>query len=229
MNPVSEGTIQKTNTYQLIAERLVGEIVQSDLSAGEFVPTEREIAERYGVGRSSVRESLRLLEAHQVIRPAPGGSYVVGSAASVMEPALQMLVALGGASLMELQQLRRLLEIEAVDKAVQNASHDDIRKLQSTVRLMIENRRDLSAALRADLEFHVTIAEASGNRALLAAVQGLHGVLRPKILGSNVDIDEAIAHHQLILGAIIARDPEEARTAIETHMDFVQAGIEQAE
>ena len=226
---VSEGAIQKTNTYQLIAERLVREIVESDLSAGEHVPTEREISERYGVGRSSVRESLRLLEAHQVIRPAPGGSYVVGSAASVLEPALLMLVALGGASLTELQQLRRVLEIEAVDKAVQNATPEDIRKLQSAVKRMIGNRRDLAAALRADLEFHVSIAEASGNRALLATVQGLHGVLKPKILGSNVDIDEAIAHHQLILAAIIARDPEEAREAIEVHMDFVRAGIEQSE
>ena len=229
MNLASDGTIQKTNTYQLIAERLVGEIVQSDLSAGEFVPTEREIAERYGVGRSSVRESLRLLEAHQIIRPAPRGNYVVGNATSVLEPALQMLLTLGGASLMELQQLRRLLEIEAVDKAVQNASPDDIRQLQGTIKKMIENRSNRAAALRADLEFHVSIAEASGNRALLAAVQGLHGVLRPKILDSDADIDEAIAQHQLILGAIIARDPEEARIAIEDHMDFVRAGIERAE
>ena len=217
--------IQKTNTYQLIAERLLGEIVDSGLKTGEFVPTERELAERYGVGRSSVRESLRLLEAHQVIRPA-AKSYVIGEATSVLEPALQMLIALGRTSLRDLHELRCLLEKEAICKAVESATSDHIKKLQNSLKGMIENRRNSVAALRYDLEFHVGIAEASGNGALLAAVHGLRGVLEAKILGANVDIDQAIAQHQLILGAIISRDLEEASAAIETHMAFVQAGIE---
>ncbi len=217
--------IQKANTYQLIAERLLGEIVDSGLETGEFVPTERELAERYGVGRSSVRESLRLLEAHQVIRPA-ARSYVVGEATSVLEPALQMLITLGGTSLQESHELRCLLEKEAVRKAVESATSDHIKKLQNSLKGMIENRRNSAVALRYDLEFHVGIAEASGNGALLAAVHGLRGVLEAKILGANVDIDQAIAQHQLILGAIIARDLEEASAAIEAHMAFVQTGIE---
>lgn len=217
--------IQRANTYQLVAEQLIQEIVENDLTVGDPVPTERELAERYGVGRSSVRESLRLLEAHRVIRPAQKGNYVVGSRGSVLASGLQMLVALGSTSLEELHDLRRVLEVEAVLRAVRFATEEDIANLRLALQEMIANRNDQVEALRMDIAFHVAIAEAAKNGALLATVEGLRGALEQKILGADFDIDEAIAQHQLILEAIIARDGERARECIENHMNFVHEGF----
>ena len=69
--------VQRRNVYQLIADRLLTEIVENRLCSGTEIPTERELSERYGVGRSSVREGLRMLESQRIIEPGSDGVAIV--------------------------------------------------------------------------------------------------------------------------------------------------------
>lgn len=215
--------IRRPNVYQLTAERLVQAISEEQLEKGDLIPTEREISERYGVGRSSVRESLRLLEAHRIILPSAGGSYRVGERSSLLLPAIEMLIALGGVTHSELHDFRRMLEIETVRRVARSCSSDGIARIRAALQSMIMNRNEPHAALQDDLEFHVAIAEATDNGAFIAAIHGVRGALAETVKAAEIDLDEAIKHHQLILEAVIAGDEEAAVERMEQHMDFVRA------
>ncbi len=219
----ADETIRRANVYQLTAERLVQAIAEENLSPGDPIPTEREISMRFGVGRSSVRESLRLLEAHGIILPSGGGSYRVGERSSLLLSALEMLIALGGVTLPDLHDFRRMLEIEAVRRVARAADAESVSRIRAALQSMISHRLEPPAALHDDLQFHVAIAEATRNGAFIAAIHGVRGALAEIVEAANIDIDEAIQQHQLILEAIIAGDEEAAVARMEEHMNFVKA------
>lgn len=213
--------ISRRNIYQIIAERLLTEIVENRLPPGALVPTERELAERYGVGRSSVREGLRMLESHQIIRPSTRGNYTVGEKNVAMVAAMEMLLSLGEASLDDIHQLRTLLEVEAAGLAALHHTEEDMAVIRQSLRDMINARNDRSKALEADLNFHVALSRASRNGALVASVMGVRTVWRQRLANRGFDINEAIAQHQLIIEAVLARDVEGARKQVADHMKWI--------
>jgi len=214
--------IERPNTYRLIADRIVAEVADGRLGSGDVVPAERELAEQYGVGRSSVREGLRLLEAHRVVLPGRAtGSYRIGRRDGAMVAALEMLTALGEATLDDIHALRRTVEIEATGLAARNRSPEDINAIRIALQSMIASRNIPRMALEADLDFHVALARASKNGAFSATVMGVRTALSATIDTRNFNIDEAIAQHQLIVEAIVARDEEAARQRADEHMEWI--------
>lgn len=214
-------TLSRKTAYQMIADRLLVEIFENRLVAGTPVPSERELAERYGVGRSSVREGLRMLESHQIIRPSTRGNYTVADKSAAMVAAMEMLLLLGQATAEDIHQLRKLLEVEAAGLAAVHRTEEDLAIIRASLREMIKTRDDQKAALEADLGFHVALAQASRNGALAATVMGVRTVWRQLLADREIDIDEAIAQHMLIIEAIVAHDVERARKEVAAHMDWI--------
>jgi GntR family transcriptional regulator, transcriptional repressor for pyruvate dehydrogenase complex len=213
--------VQRRNVYQLIADRLLTDIVENRLQAGTEIPTERELSERYGVGRSSVREGLRMLESQRIIEPSRDGQYRVGKKNNVMVAGIEMLVALGEASLSEVQALRSLLEVEAAGLAAELRTDENLAEIRASLREMIVSRADRIQAMEADLAFHVAIGRGSQNGALAGSIVAVRSVLRGLINDYSHDIDEAIFQHQLILEAIAARDVKAARERVSEHMRWI--------
>lgn len=213
--------VQRRNVYQIIADRLLTDIVENRLQPGEEIPTERELSERYGVGRSSVREGLRMLESQRIIEPGSDGQYRVGEKNNAMVAGIEMLVALGEARLDEVQVLRALLEIGAAGLAAELRTDENLAEIRASLREMIMSRDDRIKAMEADLAFHVAIGRASQNGALAASIMAVRTALRGLINNYSYDIDEAIFQHQLILEAIAGRDPEMAKQRVTEHMDWI--------
>lgn len=213
--------IARPNVYQLVADRLMAEIVDQGLVEGDPVPTEKDISDRFGVGRSSVREGLRMLESHGVIRLSGRGTYVVGSRQAAMARALTVLLGLGAVTLIEVHELRRPIEMEVAAKAAMMRDADDLAALREAIDRMRSASDDRGAALEADLAFHLAMARATHNGALIAAVTGVREVLRGLIRERVVDIDEAIRQHETILARIQAQDGEGARAAVAEHMTWI--------
>jgi len=213
--------VQRRNVYQLIADRLLTDIVENRLQSGTEIPTERELSERYGVGRSSVREGLRMLESQRIIEPSSDGQYRVGEKNNVMVAGVEMLVAMGEASLSEVQALRSLLEVEAAGLAAELHTDEDLAEIRASLREMIVSRADRKKAMEADLAFHVAIGRASGNGALAGTIAAVRSVLRGLINNYSYDIDEAIFQHQLILESIAGRDVKSARERVSDHMSWI--------
>ena len=103
--------IARRKTYELVAERLVALIGDRSFQPGDQLPTERELTASFQVGRSSVREALRMLESQGVIHAANGGAFVVADAANPLQNSLRLLFALDDqAGMHDLFELRRVCD-----------------------------------------------------------------------------------------------------------------------
>ena len=109
--------IERKKVYELIAERLVQEISDRRLTPGDELPRERELAEVYRVGRSSVREALRMLESKGLIASPGSGRLVVAEYANPLNHSLALLLEMHDGDLQELFEVRRILEVESAGLA----------------------------------------------------------------------------------------------------------------
>ena len=132
-----------------------------------------------------------------------------------------MLLHLGATTLIELHDLRRPIEMEVAGQAALKRDEGDLAALRASLDDMRAVPGDTRASLEADLAFHLAMARATHNGALIAAVTGVREVLRGLIHERVVDIDTAIAQHEEILAAIEAGDSEGARDAVARHMRWI--------
>ena len=124
--------IEKRKTYELIADQLLGEI-GTRLRPGDPLPTERELTASFKVGRSSVREGLRMLESKGVIESVGNGTFVVSELRSPLNRSLALLLSLEEGNLRELYELRRMLEGEAAALAAARRSDEDLATMAEAI------------------------------------------------------------------------------------------------
>jgi GntR family transcriptional regulator, transcriptional repressor for pyruvate dehydrogenase complex len=214
--------IQRANMYELVADRLMQEIVSQKLRPGDAIPTERELSELYGVGRSSVREGLRMLESHGVVRSTGQAQFVVGDYGELLVPSLQMLVSLGQANLAQVTSLRAILEVEAAALAAANRTQQDLAELAAACdefeQVLTDNP---DAVLDVDLAFHMSVAKCSKNNALVAATVGVRGAVEWLLARAFRPMDEAAPQHRSIVAAIADGDELRARAEMSQHMAWI--------
>jgi GntR family transcriptional repressor for pyruvate dehydrogenase complex len=225
--------IERRKTYELVAENLLEGIAERRLTPGETLPTERELTESFRVGRSSVREALRMLESKGVIRAAGNGSFVVADAANLLDGSLQLMLSLERSNLRELFEVRRILEGELAALAAERRSDDDLTRMAEAIAVMdaalSEDDQDGYAA--ADVRFHLTVAEASGNRIAEHMMLAIRGVLRLaleaifRIAGSP---ERSQGQHRGIMEAIAGGNADEARRRMIEHLTRVEADVADA-
>ena len=232
-SPTSFQPLERRKVYAQIAEQLLGQIGSRRLKPGDALPPERELTETFGVGRSSIREALRMLESQGVIRGANGGAFVVADAPSPLESSLRLLFALDEqAGMHDLFELRRILECEATALAAERHADEHLAEMDAAVE---EMEASLGATgggepfIDADLRFHLALAGATGNRLVLHSMQAVRDVLR-RALKTVYHIpqspESAVVEHRRIRAAVAARDPERAREEMRTHLVRVETDVQ---
>ena len=217
------GPILRSHTYELVAMRLMEDITARQLAPGDLIPSERELAVAFGVGRSSIREGLRMLESHGVIRPDGYSQFVVGDFDELLVPSLQMLVSLGQTDLQQVTTLRSILEVEAAGLAAAYRTAEDLAAMsEAEERFEAELAVKSVSALEHDLAFHMALARASKNTALVAAATAVRASIERLIAGAFRPLEEAAPHHRAIIAAVRAGDRHEAKLRMQTHMDWIQ-------
>jgi GntR family transcriptional repressor for pyruvate dehydrogenase complex len=218
------GPIERRKTYDLVAERLTDEIISRRLSPGDVLPPERELVESYGVGRSSVREALRILESRGLIESA-NGTFTVGALRNPLDHSLDFLLASEEADYRELFEVRRILEGEAAALAASRRLDAEIDRMGAEVEAMEAGLGSEEEFITADLRFHLTVAEASRNRLIAHLMHAIRSLLQ-RSLSSSYHIEgspeRAVEMHLLILEAITAHQPEEARQLMQEHVSRVE-------
>lgn len=215
-------TLQRRNTYQLIVDQLLDDMAAGRLLPSDAIPAERILSERYSVGRSSVREALRMLESHQIIKLGKRGQYWVSEKGNSMVSGIEMLLALRQSNLWEIHQLRSLLEIECAGLAAKHHTAENLEEIRHYHQQVILTQKDLARNIDADVAFHVAIGRASHNGAYTATIMGVRHVLRDFTKDFDYDISESITQHQLIVEAIAARDVAASRKQVEKHMNWIK-------
>jgi GntR family transcriptional regulator, transcriptional repressor for pyruvate dehydrogenase complex len=213
-------------TDQAIAK--IKELISSgEFTAGARLPTERELTQRFGVSRSSLREAVRALTLVGVLEPRVGdGTYV-----TTLEPDL-LLTGFGfvsdlarAESLLEMHDVRRVLEPEATRRATSRLTDEDFERLEECLRRM-ESADGVPAYIDADTGFHRIILDACGNRTLASFVQNLSsGTVRARIWQSLVvpaAVEATVVAHRNIYDALVARDADRAAAADVMHLGIAE-------
>jgi len=223
------GPIARQKTYELVAERLLALISSRHLGPGDPVPSERDLVDLYRVGRSSVREALRMLESQGVIRSGANGSFRVAEFGSTLNSSLEFLLSVEAADVGELFETRRILEGEAAALAASRRMKRQLAEMAQAIDEMEAGLGSEERFITADLRFHLLVAQATRNRVLLHLMDAIRALLQ-RSLASSYHIpgspDRAIDMHRLILEAIEQRRPEEARQRMQEHVARVERDIE---
>ncbi|HEY3069330.1 MAG TPA: FadR/GntR family transcriptional regulator [Gaiellaceae bacterium] len=224
--------ISRQKTYEIVAERLLGLISSRHLGPGDAIPSERELVELYAVGRSSVREALRMLESKGVIKSSGNGSFAVAQFGNPLNNSLDFLLSVDEADYGELFEVRRILEGEAAALAASRRNDDDVTRMEAEIAAMEQELDSEEGFITADLRFHLTIARASGNRLIAHLMDAIRSLLQ-RSLSSAYHIpgspERAVVLHRLILEAIANKRPEEARQRMQEHISRVERDITMSE
>jgi GntR family transcriptional regulator, transcriptional repressor for pyruvate dehydrogenase complex len=213
-------------TDQAIAK--IKELISSgEFTAGSRLPTERALTQRFGVSRSSLREATRALALIGVLESRVGdGTYV-----TTLEPELLLtglgfvsdLVSVG--SLIEMHQVRRLLEPEATRLATPRLADEDFGRLAQCLCRM-EDADDVPAFIEADTAFHKVILDACGNATLASLIENLSsGTMRARLWHSLIAqgaTEATLKSHIGIYDALVARDAVRAAAADVMHLSAAE-------
>ena len=202
--------------FHSVAEQITDLIKDGVFPVGARLPGERELAERFGVSRVTIREAEIALQAIGRIEIKTGSGVYVSDKPPSDDSQLPDV------SAFELTEARSLFEAEAAALAAQNISDEDIAKLGRFIMEMGSKDEDVST--QADQQFHITIAEASGNAAIVHTIKSLWRMREelPDVKAAyesicELDTSTRTNEHQEIYDALATRNPLAARQAMRSH------------
>ena len=220
--------IQRRRLFHEVADRIQQAILSGDLRVGDPLPSERDLMERYGVGRPAIREALLSLERTGLIVISGG------ERARVARPSAQgMLAGLGPAvqhwladpaGVRHLQGARLLLEVALVRQAAASASDSEIATLLAALEANEAARGDLKLFERTDVAFHFVFAAISGNPIFGALHHAMIGWLteqRRTTLTTPGAEEGAARSHRAIYEAVGRRDADAAEAEMRAHLNEV--------
>jgi DNA-binding FadR family transcriptional regulator len=217
---------------QQVERQLRAAIVSKTIAEGERLPSEAELSEQFGVSRPTVREALRSLAAAGLIEKTPGakgGSFVrkldAATFSGMLSESVELFVDLGNAGQSEVAALRDILEIPATRLAASHRHDDDLSDLQLILDAQKHATFDDPQVPELDIDFHSSVAAASGNQVLRVFVSALHRVAQPvRHMTLTREIGRAtVLQHQAIVCAIEKQDEAEAEHAIREHLDYLKS------
>ena len=222
------------NLQKIVIEKPVDKIIEQirllissgELKPGDKLPPERKLAESLGVGRGPVRDAIRKLEFYGILKTQPqSGTVVAGLGLNALEGLITDVLKLEPADFTSLVETRVILEVNAAEFAALRRTEDDIVAITNALSNYESKIKQGVNAVEEDLLFHLTIAEASQNKAL----KSLMMIITPDIVKSFIDLqvcsndrfEKTIAEHQEILSFIVDQNSEQAGKAMRNHLNDV--------
>jgi len=220
---------EQPRAWRVVLEHIERDLLDGRLGPGDRLASERDLVADLGVGRSSVREALRVLEVMGLIRTATGsgpqsGAIVIATPSGGMSTLLRLQVAAQGFPLSDVVQTRLVLE-DAVVTALANADDRDIAPVHRLLDVMDAEGLTPQEFLALDAQLHLALAEASGNTVIAAMMAGLRTAIESYVqagAASVADWDAMAAHlraeHREIVSAVDAGDAAAAGSLIRRHI-----------
>jgi GntR family transcriptional repressor for pyruvate dehydrogenase complex len=218
-----------------VVHQIEGLVLRGVLRPGDRLPPERELAERLGVSRPSLREAIAELEAREILRTRAGaGIFVADMLGSAFSPALIRLLRAHDDALLDYIAFRRDMEGLAAARAARQGSDADLAVIAAILAKMeaAHAKRDPSEEAALDADFHMAIVEASHNVIMLHMMRSMMELLREGVFYNRGVMfrhrgtrDTLLAQHRAINAALQARDADGARAAVEAHLTFVRGAV----
>lgn len=204
--------IQKKSLADMVAEQLRRQITEGVYTIGDKLPTEPALMKTFKVGRSSIREAVKLLVNMGVVQVRQGAGTFVAEASDANGGSINMSIA----DRTELDEVRKILDIAIVEKAVARRTEKDIERMQSSLEARKANAKDglLKECIEADMNFHIAIADATHNQILADIYRSasLHLLSEFNRIYDGTDcFINSQSSHEKLLRYIIAGDLKNAR------------------
>lgn len=201
------------------------QIFDKKLKKGDKIESDRELAAKLSLGRSAVREALKVLEVLGMIDIRPGqGMYISNNENNFFIIPLSWSMFLNGSQVDSIIEVRNVLEVKAAQLAAKQDDPDKLNRLHEISHRMHKAyiQEDYEEFLKGDLEFHGCIAECSGNPVIFSMLQTIRNLM--KYVSGTGMVEESQLHdiyeeHQRVYGFIIAHDSDLAAKAMEEHME----------
>lgn len=223
--------IKRVPIVHQVEERIRDLIDEKSFKPGEKLPAEMELCQQLGVGRGTVREAFRLLQAKGIVDIKPGrGAFVAEEPRSGID-AIDWLVE-NERELRDSLEIRTALEPMAARRMAEHCSPEDIQRLEAAHRNFLKAIEDGDPVKigRLDEQFHSTIVESCGNSLMIEinrhVCQGMH-TFRSYTFQVEQNVRNAVMPHSNIVNAIIARDAAQAEREMRAHLDKVQEDLTQ--
>jgi GntR family transcriptional repressor for pyruvate dehydrogenase complex len=221
--------IERRKVYEQVSERLKTHI-NTALQSGDALPSERELAERFGVGRSSIREALRMLESRGLIESRGSGTFVVAAWRNPFQEPLSLVVTGEDVNRMQLFEVRRMLEAESAALAAKRRTLGDLEQMDEATDEMEAAIRSADEFIAADISYHLVIAEATGNPLLLRLMEAIRERLTVSfgtVFRFPGGPARSVEQHRLITQAIAEQNAERARKLMTQHILRVEQELAQ--
>ncbi len=223
--------VKTQKVYQVVLLQLRQLLQEGHLKPGEKLIPERELAEQLQVSRTSLREALRALEIQGLIETRPrGGTFIRHTDAQTLLAALnQLLDGNSLTSILEMLQVRQILESECAAIAAQRRTMHDLIQMEKSLQDMMRYETEEDLGLEADLQFHFYVVRSTGNSTLTGIMHMLSNNMKETIRATRHTrfsqpgrFMETFQEHENIFLAIRDREPDRARRATADHITKIQ-------
>jgi len=221
--------IKKSAISEEISSQLLSMIREKQLSPGEKLPPERELAAMLNVSRPSLREALRALAIMNVIEMRQGdGTYITSLEPELLVEHLDFVLSLDDSTFLQLFEARKIVEVGIASLAAQRITDRQIQELEAVQTKSLASSDDYDAFLAVDLELHDIITHAAGNpflKRFLTSLSRISLASRKRTVTIPGVSRQAAVDHQAIIAALKDRDPEAASRAMLIHLNNVEKGF----
>jgi GntR family transcriptional repressor for pyruvate dehydrogenase complex len=203
-----------------VAHSLLEYLLRSDqVKIGDRLPSERELADAFGVGRSAVREALKALSFLGLLEIRPGsGTFLLSPESNLLPQVIEWGLLIGESHTRDLVELRALLEIGIAGIAATRRDDEDLTALETYIEIM--KTSDGDTFVDADIAFHLRLAQATNNSTisdLHSNIQALLRVWMTRVVTARGPKDMS-QQHEAVLEAVQRGDPAAAQSAMQSHM-----------
>ncbi len=222
-------TIRVKRVTEEIISQIHDQIARGELTAGDRLPSEREMALQLGVSRPTLREAMQVLEHTGFVEIIQGsGIYIRDIGKEDLTTPLEVLVNGSDARYREVYEFRASIEIWAAGLAAERIQNEEIEEMGKIIESMKHCRENKKPVDTLDAEFHLSIARACHNtiyylvaRTILHLYTQATRISHSELFLNDTDQDQLLEDHEALYKAIASRDAVTARTLMRTHLDRV--------
>jgi GntR family transcriptional repressor for pyruvate dehydrogenase complex len=224
--------ITRSKLHERVVEMITDRILAGDLGPGDALPPETELCQQFGVSRTVIREAIKMLQARGLVEVVQGrGTLVNPNLSKTFSEVLGMVLRQQQTTLMELWEVRRMLEVEIAGVAAERATEEDLREMKQALELMSSKPGEVEGYVDADIAFHDALTRAVHNSVLNLMLHSVGQLLRRSRRISFRGPERTavtLAAHRAIYEAVAARDVQAAREAMRRHLDETAADLRAA-
>lgn len=210
-----------------VADQIIKLIKNNSIKPGDRLPTETELGESLGVSRTTIREGMQRLQMINIIEIQPGrGTFVRSLPDNNFSKQLNKLGNIENKkTLLEIIEVRKIIEIGIIDIAIQRISDNDLEKLKNCLESHEKGLVKAVFPAKGDIEFHKILANATHNKTLLNIYNDIYKLIIDGVFSSQSykkDYGKALEFHKEIYNAIKIKDNINAKEAMTRHLDWLE-------